>query len=325
MRRVRFLIIFFSFIFQTCYFPLAEAQYLEKKTLFQNDFERDAFSMTASLNQLKPKKIYAVMELEGNRVYEGADFSLKKNEFLPYELKKFLPYQFIEITEKEFLEKKENFRELRPVFSDLNNNTKPPKEEMLVKKKRSLLYPTLYCLGFMVLTVGGAFIFYDAEQLNWESPSFDQFFHKNILALEYRWDPDRFAFNYIAHPLVGSEYYLRARAEGYDWFESFLFSFAMSTTWEYLFEGWVEPVSIQDMIVTPVLGSVLGEGRYQAKKWLKKKPGVWAKIGVVAVDPLQALVESVYGLFSDEEDVTSLPQVSFHVWYQNANGVRIGF
>jgi len=50
-------------------------------------------------------------------------------------------------------------------------------------------------------------------------------------------DDDHWTVNYVAHPLMGSETYLRAREGNFGRFGSFLFSTAMSFTWEFVFES----------------------------------------------------------------------------------------
>ena len=49
-------------------------------------------------------------------------------------------------------------------------------------------------------------------------------------------DNDHWFTNYVLHPLMGSESYLRAREGNWGWFGSFLFGSAASIMWE--FHGW---------------------------------------------------------------------------------------
>ena len=81
-------------------------------------------------------------------------------------------------------------------------------------------------------------------------------------------DKDGKLLNYVLHPLSGAIYYSIARSNGMNRWESFGYSVMMSTFfWEYGIEATVERPSIQDLIATPVLGSILGEvGFYLAKK-----------------------------------------------------------
>jgi hypothetical protein len=81
------------------------------------------------------------------------------------------------------------------------------------------------------------------------------------------WDHDSWYLNYITHPYCGGIYYMTARSSGFNIFESFLYSAFMSSCfWEYGIEAFAEIPSKQDLIVTPVLGSVVGEGFFYAKK-----------------------------------------------------------
>jgi len=75
------------------------------------------------------------------------------------------------------------------------------------------------------------------------------------------WDHDAWAINYIGHPLAGSYFYIWGKQNRLDWKESMVFTTLMSTLlWEYGWEAFAETPSIQDLIVTPILGSLLGEG-----------------------------------------------------------------
>ncbi|MDY6407370.1 MAG: DUF3943 domain-containing protein [Pseudomonadota bacterium] len=83
------------------------------------------------------------------------------------------------------------------------------------------------------------------------------------------WDKDDFFLNYVTHPYAGAVYYMGARSAGANAYYSGLYSFALSTFfWEYGIEAFAERPSIQDLIVTPVFGSVLGECFYQGKRAL---------------------------------------------------------
>lgn len=76
-------------------------------------------------------------------------------------------------------------------------------------------------------------------------------------------DKDDWAINYIGHPVSGAYYYTMVRHQGFSKLESAAFSFFMSTFfWEYGIESIAEVPSIQDLILTPLLGSILGEVFY---------------------------------------------------------------
>ena len=80
-------------------------------------------------------------------------------------------------------------------------------------------------------------------------------------------DEDRWVLNWITHPYCGGIYYITARSSGFTVLESFGYSAIMSTFfWEYGIESFAEIPSIQDLIITPDVGSVVGEGFFYAKK-----------------------------------------------------------
>ncbi|WP_051697716.1 DUF3943 domain-containing protein [Prevotella sp. 10(H)] len=81
------------------------------------------------------------------------------------------------------------------------------------------------------------------------------------------WDKDNLVFNYVLHPYGGAAFYMGARSQGFNIFYSFLYSAGISTIlWEYGIEAFMEIPSIQDLIVTPVAGTILGEGFYLLKR-----------------------------------------------------------
>ena len=83
------------------------------------------------------------------------------------------------------------------------------------------------------------------------------------------WDHDRFIFNYILHPYAGAAYYMSARSCGFNIWGSFLYSFCISTIfWEYGVEAFMEIPSVQDIVITPVIGALFGEGFYKLKRMI---------------------------------------------------------
>jgi hypothetical protein len=74
-------------------------------------------------------------------------------------------------------------------------------------------------------------------------------------------DNDTWAINYIGHSVAGSYFYVWGRQSGLSWQESAMLTTLMSTFyWEYGWEAFAETPSTQDLIITPLLGSLLGEG-----------------------------------------------------------------
>lgn len=81
------------------------------------------------------------------------------------------------------------------------------------------------------------------------------------------WDSDDIFLNYVTHPYAGAIYYMGARSAGANAAYSFLYSLTLSTFfWEYGLEAFAERPSIQDLIVTPTAGALLGEWFYKSKR-----------------------------------------------------------
>ena len=85
------------------------------------------------------------------------------------------------------------------------------------------------------------------------------------------WDRDDAFLNYVMHPYFGGVYYQSARKSGYRQWDAFFYSTMMSTFfWEYGVEAFAEVPSLQDLVVTPVLGWAYGEWAYNTEQdiWL---------------------------------------------------------
>lgn len=115
------------------------------------------------------------------------------------------------------------------------------------------------------------------------------------------WDHDKFYFNYILHPYAGAVYYMGARSCGFNVWQSLLYCTCISTVgWEFGIEAFMERPSIQDIFITPLVGSLIGEGFYKVKRSIVNNgyrlagSSVLGNIVVFLVDP----VNEVVGLFA---------------------------
>lgn len=74
------------------------------------------------------------------------------------------------------------------------------------------------------------------------------------------WDHDEWEVNYIGHPYFGAAYYTHAMNKTFNRIEALSYSFMMSTfLYEYGVEAFFEDPSIQDLIITPLVGALFGE------------------------------------------------------------------
>jgi hypothetical protein len=106
-------------------------------------------------------------------------------------------------------------------------------------------------------------------------------------------DEDRWWINYVTHPYWGGAYYIQARERGLDRTQAFWYSALLSTLFEYGAEALAEPVSIQDLVVTPVVGFLVGEYLFSpVRERIRAKPGKldWSDKTILFVtDPLGVL------------------------------------
>ena len=136
------------------------------------------------------------------------------------------------------------------------------------------------------------------------------------------WDGDNPMFNFVLHPYAGAAYFMAARSNGFSFWGSLLYSTCISTIgWEFGIEAFMERPSYQDIFITPLVGSVLGEGFFRAKRYLVANnyhllgSPVLGNILAFLIDP----VNEVVGLFAGNParkyarqhglDLTSMPVV----------------
>ena len=104
------------------------------------------------------------------------------------------------------------------------------------------------------------------------------------------WDKDDWPLNYIGHPIAGSYYYNALRSQNATRFQSFLFSTAQSFIWEYIIEGVAEKPSTQDLIITPVVGSLLGETTHMITMNMRRNGfNLFEKIFTIIFNPMFAI------------------------------------
>ena len=140
---------------------------------------------------------------------------------------------------------------------------------------------------------------------NWNRASIENMpwyerWKRNVIEKGPEWDGDDFVFNYVLHPYAGAVYFMAARSAGFNFYQSLLFCACVSTIgWEFGIEAFMERPSYQDIVVTPVVGSIIGELFYRLKRnivshdyRLAGSP-VLGNIVVFLIDP----VNEVLGLF----------------------------
>lgn len=174
---------------------------------------------------------------------------------------------------------KENIEKVNPYeMLTLTDSTKAPVNTITyppaTRDYTRLGYDTAMYLGVAVISFGILYAMPESVT-NWDKQDMKEngIFHKwkeNVKAGPV-WDEDDWVLNWITHPYSGGVYYMTARSSGFNIFESFLYTTIMSTCfWEYGIEAFAEIPSKQDLIITPIIGSLIGEGFFYAKKSIFK-------------------------------------------------------
>jgi len=172
----------------------------------------------------------------------------------------------------------------------------PSRSDADTRDWEGLKRDTWYFMGYQWVTIG---VLYVASEnvSNWtdeqkESRSlskwWDNVTHPQI-------DSDDFYINYVLHPYWGAAYFVRAQERGYNDYQAFWYSAALSSAYEFGAEALFEEPSIQDLFVTPVFGSLLGKYFMQVRDNIEDRE---AKLGYrsrkdkfvwVMTDPLGSL------------------------------------
>lgn len=170
---------------------------------------------------------------------------------------------------------------------------------------------TAYFLGYQLVAVG-AISLAPQRKTNYSNRiGFDRWL-RNVT--HPHWDSDDAFVNYALHPYWGASYYIRAREGGLERSQAFWYSALLSSIFEFGAEAMVERVSYQDIIVTPILGSLLGEyvfvplrGHILAKEGPLR---TMDRVALVLTDPLGSINSAVDRMLGVETQILFRPMLS---------------
>ena len=146
---------------------------------------------------------------------------------------------------------------------------------------------TLYVVGYNIAI--GAYLLIAPEYVNkWNKK---EKFRIESIGNQYRksftsppvWDKDLWIVNYIGHPYQGSYYYNAIRSQGASVLQSAVFCLSQSLLWEYGWEAGMEQPSIQDLILTPITGILIGELVHIATIKMSKNGFRWYEFALVCL------------------------------------------
>ena len=172
----------------------------------------------------------------------------------------------------------DNFREITILGETSEVHAEPYKMNFASSLETDLVNETRNVAIMMAGAMGALWVLPESIT-NWRKDDFDagnviEGYKKNAIQKPV-YDIDSHFINYVAHPFSGSVYYSIARNAGLSPLKSFGYSAFISTFfWEYGFESLIEKPSIQDLIITPIVGSILGEVFYQWALKIKENNGL---------------------------------------------------
>lgn len=188
------------------------------------------------------------------------------------------------------------------IYFDSISEAIPGQYQNLAKETRNVM-------GLSVLTIGLIYMLPE-DVYKWDKDKMGDLgknWKENVQAGPVI-DKDDWWINYIGHPMSVAAYHLIARHAGLEPWQSFGYSVFMSTVfWEYGIEAFAEVPSIQDLILTPVLGSLLGELFYSAEDYIDDNDGkLWGseRLGSIAknvMNPSEPLRRWINDSFFESE------------------------
>ncbi|MBL8608936.1 MAG: DUF3943 domain-containing protein [Myxococcales bacterium] len=132
-----------------------------------------------------------------------------------------------------------------------------------------------------------------------------------------RFDTNLYDTNMIAHPISGWAFYTAGRANRLSLLESMLFATAASTLWETIGEL-KEQASVNDLIVTPIGGAVLGEAATQLGAVLDRGKRTWlSELLALVFSPIKKahdIVDGATPLRARDVDAVGLPAGEGHAF-----------
>jgi hypothetical protein len=190
----------------------------------------------------------------------------------------------------------------------------PNQSDADTRDREGLKRDTWYFLGYQWVTIGVLYMAPESVS-SWTDEQKEEYdlscWWDNVTHPEM--DSDDFYLNYLLHPYWGASYYVRAQERGYDATGAFWYSVMLSSMYEFGAEALFEEPSIQDLIVTPVFGSLLGryfmrvrddihEREYELGYRTTKDKWLW-----VLTDPLGSLNRQVDKLIGRETSLQIRP------------------
>ena len=195
---------------------------------------------------------------------------------------------------------------------DVQTANSAPEQPPTTADWQGIRRDTLYFLGYQAVVVGVLYALPEEETRFDKGDAGFSKWRRNVR--HPAWDDDEFYLNYLLHPYWGATYYIRGRERGLSRWQSLGYSAFLSALYEFGAEAFFEPVSYQDLIVTPLVGSLLGEYVFSPlRDSIRSKPGGPSsldKLLLILTDPMGAINEVTDRLFGVETQVFLAPMAT---------------
>jgi hypothetical protein len=239
------------------------------------------------LARLSEEEVKAVSASEGPEIDEAADRGIQGDENREVDFRKIANGLGSERHSERYLYWYDNYGDSEDQIS-VRNSRRHGKYENITEETQYMTLMHVAAAGVLYL-MPESVTKWDKSSMSFSSVT-DKWV-KNVTSAPV-WDSDDWMLNYVGHPYQGAIYYVVARHSGFDWKGAFLYSTFCSTfIWEYGFEAFAEVPSIQDLIITPVTGAILGELLLQGEEKILKNGGtvlgskILGNISLFLIDP----------------------------------------
>lgn len=138
-------------------------------------------------------------------------------------------------------------------------------------ERRRFSRAVLTTLGFIGFGIGWYYIDQRTNAQDWDFPFAWDTFRRKLTGEYLRFEDNNFYHNAFGHVLAGAMYHNAFRSNGFTSLESFAGGVLATLIWEYVVE-YREVASINDLIVSPIAGSALGESMHWLSLALLTEP-----------------------------------------------------
>lgn len=204
-----------------------------------------------------------------------------------------------------------------PARAEDDGDDEPPRA-LVYTEPVSQNYLRAVAEGISALAIGYVYYLYTTSNAaDWDLSYSWGSLQAKLVGDAVRFDTNLYDTNMLAHPISGWAFYTAGRANRLTVLEGLLFATAASTLWETIGEL-KEQASVNDLVVTPIGGAVLGEAAIQLGAVLDRGKRTWlSEILATILSPIKKAHDVVDGatpLRSTDLDAVGLPAGEGHAF-----------